>query len=72
MRIDPNIQRELDMLPVPYEVKKSRDHYFAEVKGFQPIIIGGNHDKTKYGNVKNTVNRIRKIRKELENKGDSK
>lgn len=66
MRIDPMIKRELDTLPVPYTIQKSKDHYFAIINGHRPICIGGNHDKHKWSLVKKTVADIRKIRQKLE------
>jgi hypothetical protein len=68
MRIDSTIQRALDELPVAYTIRKSKDHYFAVVEGFAPIIIGGNHDRHKARLVKSTVTAIRKVHKTLESK----
>jgi hypothetical protein len=66
MRIDPVIQRELDLLPVPYTIKKSKDHYFAVIDGHKPICIAGNHDKTRWRLTKITVSSLKKIRKALD------
>ena len=66
MRIDNIIQRELDALPVPYTIRKTRDHYLAIIEGFPPVTIGGNHDRHKSRLVKRTVVSLRKIRKQLE------
>lgn len=68
MRIDPVIQRALDELPVPYTIRKSKDHYFAVVEGFAPVVVGGNHDRHNARLSKHTVTAIRRIRKALENK----
>lgn len=68
MRIDPTVKRELDSLPVPYTIRKSKDHYFAVVEGFKPILIAGNHDKSRVRLTWHTTTAIRKIRKALENK----
>lgn len=66
MKIDPTVKRELDLLPVPYEIRKTKDHYFAAIPGHRPICIGGNHDKEKWRLAKMTSAEIRKIRKTME------
>jgi len=68
MKVDPNIRRELDLLPVAYTIRKTRDHYFAVIGDHKPICIGGNHDKNKCRLVKNTMQSLRKIRLALEAK----
>lgn len=61
MKIDNNIKRALKELPIEYIVEKSKDHYFVKVEGHPRIIIGGNHDRTKSGCVKNSVKSIRRL-----------
>ena len=68
MKIDDIIQRELDTLPVPYTIKKWKDHYAVVVEGHPPIIVAGNHGRTAWILVRHTVNRIRRLRKALGDK----
>jgi len=66
MRIDPLVQRELDLLPVSYTIRKSKDHYFAVIDGHKPICVGGNHDKARWRLSRANAAVIRKIRKAME------
>ena len=61
MKIDNNIKRVLKELPIDYSIEKSKDHYFIKVQGHPRIIIGGNHDRTKIGCVKNSVKSIKRL-----------
>lgn len=61
MKVDPKIKMALDESPVPYEVIKKKDHYFAQFETGHRVIITGNHGKQKHGEVISTVQKIRKI-----------
>jgi hypothetical protein len=71
MRMDPIVKRELDLLPVPYEIRKSKDHYFVVIDGHKPICVGGNHDKHGWRLSRATSSQIKKIRRTME-KADGK
>lgn len=61
MRLNEDIKRALDELPVPYTIVKKRDHYFAVIEGFPRIIVANNSSKDKVRNVRNTVAELKRI-----------
>lgn len=61
MRLNEDIKRALDELPVPYIIVKKRDHYFAVVEGFPRIIVANNSSRDRVRNVRNTVAEIKRI-----------
>ena len=65
-RFPKSIQRELDALPVPWEVVQKKDHYFLRIVGQPLMCVGGNGSHLKKTTEKNCVVRIRRLRKELE------
>jgi len=70
MRIDPIIKRVLDEIPVPYEIIKSKDHYFIKVGDHPRVIIAGNHGRSKHGEISGTVSAIRKLIKHIQEKSN--
>jgi hypothetical protein len=61
MKIDIQIKKALDESPVPFDIVKTRNHYFAKFITGQRIIIAGNHGKQKWGEVKSTVRHIKRV-----------
>ena len=61
MKLDAKIKAALGKTSVPYEVVKTRDHYFADFSTGDRVIIAGNHGKQKHGEVVSTVQKIRRI-----------
>lgn len=65
MKVDAKVKRALDDLPLPYEVHKAKDHYFASVRGYPRIVIAGNHDKSRARSVTETVASIKRLRRQI-------
>lgn len=65
-RFPPRVQRELDALPVPWELVRKKAHYFLKIEGMPLMCIGGNGARLKRTTEDNCVARIRRLRKELE------
>ena len=61
MKLDAQIKRALDESPVPYQIVKSKDHYFAEFASGKRVVIAGNHGKQKWGEVVSTVRNIKQV-----------
>jgi hypothetical protein len=61
MKLDAQIKKALDESPVPYEVVKAKDHYFAEFANGKRVVIAGNHGRQKWGEVKSTVRNIKRM-----------
>ena len=61
MKLDAQIKRALDESPVPYQIVKSKDHYFAEFTNDKRVVIAGNHGKQKWGEVVSTVRNIKQV-----------
>jgi hypothetical protein len=61
MKFDAQIKRALDESPVPYQIVKSKDHYFAEFANGKRVVIAGNHGKQKWGEVVSTVRNIKQV-----------
>lgn len=64
-RFTKRVQRELDSLPVPWEVVQKKSHYFLRVDGQPLVCIGGNAKHLKHTTENNCVANIRRLRKEL-------
>jgi len=61
MKLDAQIKRALDESPVPYQIVKSKDHYFAEFANGKRVVIAGNHGKQKWDEVVSTVRNIKQV-----------
>ena len=61
MKLDAQIKRALDESPVPYQIVKSKDHYFAEFANGKRVVIAGNHGRQKWGEVVSTVRNIKQV-----------
>lgn len=67
MKLDAQIKRALDENPVPYQIVKSKDHYFAEFTNGKRVVIAGNHGKQKWGEVVSTVRNIKQVGRSHDN-----
>lgn len=67
MKLDAQIKRALDESPVPYQIVKSKDHYFAEFANGRRVVITGNHGKQKWGEVVSTVRNIKQAGRSHDN-----
>lgn len=65
-RLTKRVQRELDSLPVPWEVVQKKAHYFLRVDGQPLVCIGGNTKSPKRTTESNCIANIRRLRKEYE------
>jgi hypothetical protein len=67
VKLDAQIKRALDESPVPYQIVKSKDHYFAEFTNGKRVVIAGNHGKQKWGEVVSTVRNIKQVGRSHDN-----
>ena len=67
MKLDAQIKRALDENPVPYQIVKSKDHYFAEFANGKRVVIAGNHGRQKWGEVVSTVRNIKQVGRSHDN-----
>jgi hypothetical protein len=70
MKIDAQIKHALDESPVPYQIVKTKNHYFAEFANGKRVVIAGNHGKQKWGEVVSTVRNIKQIGKSYGHSND--
>ena len=61
MKMDKQVKRALDNIPVPYQIVKKTDHYYLVVEGHPRILVAGNHDRIPPHLTTKTIHNINKL-----------